>query len=168
MFQELLEEIRITDKMLTESREKNYSENIDINQDNWLEIAQERSEAFRKEHSKTLDEVTKSILTNFDHLDTKEKKLLIETIGGTDNLKDMLRLTEEYDTIENKILLLIISNVSADIRDTMLELNDIVDLAAKNKIAYKKIIKKYLPIADDTNKHGGMGSMKSYLTRMVE
>jgi len=161
----LKKKIREIDIVLTNSRKKKYSKNIIINNDNWLEIAKKQSEAFEKEHLKKVNDITKTILDDFSFLNNSEKKLLIREIGDTENLKDLLNVPKQYDSIKNKFTLLIITSSEFDPRDTLLELNEIIDLAKKERINYKKIISELIPIADDTNKHG-MGSMKDILHKI--
>lgn len=166
MLQELREKIIATDQVLSESRMANYSGPIDLNRDDWFEIARKQSAAFREEHSEVVSDLTREILDGVNTLNDHDKRIIINDIRSTENLRNLLNLTGDQDTVENKIILFIITSSGVDKRDALLELNDLIELAKEKGVNYKSIIEEFLPFLDVTNS-SEIRSMKEILEQMI-
>jgi hypothetical protein len=162
----LIIEISDADNILKRSKEGEYSTEININDDDWLEKAKRLSEEFKTVHSNLIEKISRQLLFYFKITSDAERKLIWDTLAKTEYLNDYLDVPNDKNTFENQLLMLVIKDLGFDTRDALLELNHLIDLEKRKKTDYKETINQLLPFADDYDKHG-MGSMKSILLNVI-
>ena len=161
----LVKKIKSIDNLLVATKEKRFSESIDINQDDWVEKVQQQSIAFRNEHSVQIELISDDLLKNFDKLSKFERKNIIDTLDQTKYLQSFLITPFDKKGFRSSVLILILQNLGKDSRDSFLELNELIKKAEDSRIDYRKIISELIPLADNTNKHG-LGSMSEFLEKI--
>jgi hypothetical protein len=162
----LIKKISDADNILKRSKEGEYSTEININDDDWLEKAKRLSEEFKSVHANLMEKISRQLLFSFKAASDAERKLIWNALAKTEYLNDYLDVPNDKRTFENQLLMLIIKDLGFDTRDALLDLNHLIDLEKRKKIDYKGIINQLLPFADGYDKHG-MGSMKSILLNVI-
>ncbi|SIS97515.1 hypothetical protein SAMN05421766_10612 [Zobellia uliginosa] len=167
----LIEEMLNTERILVKSKKEKYSNSIDINDDDWLDIAKKQKNAFYNENRNIIELISKKLIENFPKYDAIQRNKIINTFSNLENLKSLVSSTNlndksSIDWFHEKILFFILNDLGDDTRDALLEIDELKKLSRKNNIDLKNIIKKYLAFANDKNKHG-MGSVKSIFNDII-
>lgn len=164
---ELINYIFKVDKQLC-IYEKNHSVNeIDINEPNWLKIVKDANDLFIKTNKDILTDLTSCIINSFRNLTETDRNYFWNHFSKTKYVKYNISNIFLVDrSIENILLLEIIMNLMPDPRDSLLSLNELIDEFEHNEINYKPIISRLLNYADN-NDWSGMGSMKSFLEKLL-
>lgn len=162
----ILKEISQVEEILSKSKSQKYSAPIDINDDNWFEIAKRQGEEFYNENKNIIEQITKKLIEFFPICNQRQRKEIIDVLNETENLKSNLSTNlhkkNSKEWFEEKILLFILADLGNDSRDALLELNELYNISLKSNIDLKSIVKDKIELASDLNKHG-MGSTKSIL-----
>ena len=166
----LIKEIVEIDKILTQSDKANYSQKIDLNQDNWMELCIQSSKNFYEENRSVLESVSKKILLNFPKYNLSQRQQIFAALKKTKHLKSYIstnlheKNTKEW--FQERILIFILYDLGFDTRDEIVEINALCNASKQHNIDLSEIVKAQIEYANDINWHG-MGSTKSLLERLL-
>ena len=161
----IVNDIKSIDHLLITTKKEKYSKAIDINKDNWMEIARQQTIAFQNEHLDQITAISQDLLQNFEKLSETEREEVLTALEQTEYFQDLLRTAPDKESFRSSLLILVLQNLGSDTRDALLELDSIVKKAKSENIDYKEIVEELIPLADDTDKHG-MGSMRDILKKI--
>lgn len=169
-FDVLIKKIGVVEKILAQCKEEKYSEPIDMNLDNWLEIAKQRNIDFYEENREILESMSKMLIESFPDYYTFQRREILTTLRASKILRTNLstNLYEENseDWFKEKVLFFILNDLGNDTRDGLLEINALNDRSKEKNVDLKEIIKSNIELANDENWHG-MGSTKSLLQNVI-
>lgn len=166
----LIREFKEVEKVLTKSKLERYSEPIDINQDDWFQVAQQQSVNFHKENRSILESISKALIEFFPKYDVSQQKEILLTLRNTESLRNNLstNIHEENskEWFNEKILIFILRDLGNDTRDEMMEVNALYKSSKEQGIDLIEIIKSNIEFANDEDWHE-MGSAKSILKKTI-
>ena len=154
-------------------------EKIDINQPDWVEIAQRNALEYKRQIHSIIEEVRikicMAIAANDERISVENLK---RKIDSTEVLKKHLRYSiEELKNSDNNeleaiikraIFFFILKDMDPDPRDEMIYFKDLVNTARLKQINYKKIIMQLIKYAGEDVKVGVDLSTKKFLQGFIQ
>ncbi|MCJ8289315.1 MAG: hypothetical protein HRT58_22695 [Crocinitomicaceae bacterium] len=166
----LIRELKEVETILTKSKVEKYSKPIDLNQDDWFQVAQQQSTNFYEENRSILESISKSFIDFFPKYDISQQKEILLALRSTENLRNNLstNIHEENskEWFDERVLMFILRDLGNDTRDEMMEMNALYKSSKEQNIDLLAIIKSKIEFANDEDWHG-MGSAKSILQKTI-
>lgn len=166
----LLSEIIEMDKILAQSYQNKYQNEIDMSNKNWRALAIQEGKDFYEEHRDAIEPLSERIVDAFQKCDAAQRQEIFVALKRTKQLSSYLSTNqhEKYskEWFNERIFLFILHDLGYDTRDALMEIHALNVKSKKHNVDLVEIIKANRRLADDVNWHG-MGSTKRILDNWI-
>lgn len=166
----LRSEISRIDKILNQSYQENYNDEIDMNSNSWRALAMQQQKDFYEENRSVLEPFSEMLIHDFQKCDAVQRQEIFVALKDTKQLRSYLstNLHQEHskEWFNERVLVFILHDLGCDTRDALMEIHALNIQSKKHNVDLVEIIKTNSNLANDVNWHG-MGSAKGILENMI-